>query len=94
MLEARRIADELNVDVRERYAKHVKTLVQVGEGALNEVSNILVRLRELSIQAANGSSSPADRNTIKEEFDSTGDAVESVADGLAATALDHADQFA
>ncbi|MBX3463188.1 MAG: flagellin FliC [Planctomycetes bacterium] len=46
------------------------SLVQVGEGALNEVSNILVRLRELAIQSANGSSSNADRNTIKEEFDS------------------------
>ncbi|MBM4062322.1 MAG: flagellin FliC [Planctomycetes bacterium] len=46
------------------------SLVQVGEGALNEVSNILVRLRELSIQSANGSSSTADKNTIKEEFDS------------------------
>jgi flagellin len=46
------------------------SLVQVGEGALNEVSNILVRLRELAIQSANGSSSNQDRNTIKEEFTS------------------------
>ncbi len=46
------------------------SLVQVGEGALNEVSNILVRLRELAIQSANGSTSSADKNTIKEEFDS------------------------
>ena len=44
--------------------------MQVGEGALNEVSNILVRLRELAIQSANGASSNQDRNTIKEEFDS------------------------
>ena len=46
------------------------SLVQVGEGALNEVSNILVRLRELAIQSANGSSSPADKDTISEEFGS------------------------
>ena len=46
------------------------SLVQVGEGALNEVSNILVRLRELSIQAANGSTSLLDRDTINEEFQS------------------------
>ena len=46
------------------------SLVTVGEGALNEVSNILVRLRELTIQAANGSSSTADKNTINEEFQS------------------------
>ncbi|MFT6082753.1 MAG: flagellin [Planctomycetota bacterium] len=46
------------------------SLVQVGEGALNEVSNILVRLRELAIQSANGSSSTADKDTIAEEFGS------------------------
>lgn len=46
------------------------SLVQTGEGALNEVSNILIRLRELSIQSANGSTSNADRNTIQEEFSS------------------------
>jgi len=46
------------------------SLVQVGEGALNEVSNILVRLRELAIQSANGSASTADKETIKEEFSS------------------------
>jgi len=43
------------------------SLVQVGEGALNEVSSILVRLRELSIQAANGATSNQDRNTINQE---------------------------
>ena len=46
------------------------SLVQVGEGALNEVSNILIRLRELAVQAANGSSSTDDKDTIQEEFES------------------------
>ena len=46
------------------------SLVQTAEGALNEVSNILTRLRELSIQSANGSVSPADKNTLDEEFQS------------------------
>ena len=53
-----------------RNAQDGISLTQTGEGALNEVSNILVRLRELAIQSANGSSSTADKNTIKEEFDS------------------------
>lgn len=44
------------------------SLVQVGEGALNEVSNMLTRLRVLTVQAANGSTSAEDRNTIQEEF--------------------------
>ena len=44
------------------------SLVQTGEGALNEVSAILVRLRELAIQSANGSVSGQDKNTLNEEF--------------------------
>jgi flagellin len=54
----------------QRNANDGISLVQVGEGALNEVSNILVRLRELTIQSANGSTSNSDRTTIKQEFDS------------------------
>jgi flagellin len=69
------ISERLRAQVRSlsqasRNANDGISLVQVGEGALNEVSNILVRLRELTIQAANGSSSSADKDTIKEEFDS------------------------
>ena len=44
------------------------SLTQTGEGALNEVSAILIRLRELSIQAANGSVSALDRQTLNAEF--------------------------
>lgn len=43
------------------------SLTQTGEGALHEVSNMLIRLRELSVQAANGSISDQDRNTLQEE---------------------------
>ena len=69
------ISERLRSQVRSlaqasRNANDGISLVQVGEGALNEVSNILVRLRELAIQSANGASSNQDRNTIKEEFDS------------------------
>ncbi|MCA8952765.1 MAG: flagellin FliC [Planctomycetes bacterium] len=69
------ISERLRSQVRSlnqasRNANDGISLVQVGEGALNEVSNILVRLRELTIQAANGSSSTDDKNTISEEFDS------------------------
>jgi flagellin len=69
------ISERLRSQVRSlsqasRNANDGISLVQVGEGALNEVSNILVRLRELAIQSASGSSSTADKNTIREEFDS------------------------
>ena len=52
----------------QRNANDAISLVQVGEGALNEVSNMLTRLRELTIQSANGTTSGTDRNTLHEEF--------------------------
>ncbi|MEZ5966221.1 MAG: flagellin [Planctomycetota bacterium] len=55
------------------------SLVQVGEGALNEVSNIMVRLRELSIQSANGATSANDRDTLQEEFRSLVNEIDRIA---------------
>jgi len=51
-----------------RNANDAISMVQVGEGALNEVSNILTRLRVLAMQSANGSTSATDKDTIQEEF--------------------------
>jgi len=51
-----------------RNAQDAISLTQTGEGALNEVSNILIRMRELSIQANNGTVSSNDRDTINQEF--------------------------
>jgi flagellin len=69
------ISERLRSQVRsmqqaQRNANDGISMVQVGEGALNEVSNILIRLRELAVQSANGSSSNQDRETIQEEFGS------------------------
>ena len=44
------------------------SLVQTAEGALNEVSNILSRMRELSVQASNGTMSATDQATTDVEF--------------------------
>ncbi|MEO6597666.1 MAG: flagellin [Planctomycetota bacterium] len=51
-----------------RNAQDGISLTQTGEGALNEVSSILIRMRELSIQASNGTVSGADRITLHQEF--------------------------
>ncbi len=51
-----------------RNAQDGISMTQTGEGALNEVSNIMIRLRELSIQAANGTVSGRDRDTLQQEF--------------------------
>ena len=44
------------------------SLAQTAEGALNEISSILNRMRELSMQAANGTLSSQDRGTLNVEF--------------------------
>ncbi|MDD5659889.1 MAG: flagellin [Actinomycetota bacterium] len=43
------------------------SLIQTAEGALQEASSILVRIRELAVQAANGSITDADRQNISAE---------------------------
>ena len=55
------------------------SLVQTAEGALNEVSNILNRMRELSVQAANGTLSTADRATVNTEVIALQSEVERIA---------------
>jgi len=45
------------------------SLAQTSEGALNEVGNMLSRMRELATQAANGSQSSTARTTLDTEMD-------------------------
>lgn len=45
------------------------SLVQVSEGGYDEVSNTLIRLRELAVQSANGTISANDRGAIDTEYD-------------------------
>ena len=69
------ISERLRSQVRsleqaKRNANDGISFVQTAEGALNEVSSILTRLRELSIQASNGTVSNTDKDTLDEEFQS------------------------
>ena len=45
------------------------SLVQTAEGTLNEVHSMLQRMRELSVQASNGSYSEGDLTQIQQEID-------------------------
>lgn len=45
------------------------SVLRIADGALNEVSSILQRVRELSVQAANGTNSYDDRMSIQAEID-------------------------
>ena len=62
-----------------RNAQDGVSLTQTSEGALNEVSNMLIRMRELSIQANNGTVSSNDRNTLNREFRDLIDEIDRIA---------------
>ena len=61
-------ADIRSISQAQRNANDGISLLQVGEGALNEVSSILIRQRELAIQSANGTLGTAERTTLDNEF--------------------------
>jgi flagellin len=56
----------MNVAIRN--AGDAISMSQVAEGALHEVSEVLQRMRELAVQAANGSYSGADRVSLNQEI--------------------------
>ncbi|MFT9456448.1 MAG: flagellin [Liquorilactobacillus hordei] len=53
-----------------RNAQDGISLIQTAEGALNETHSILGRMRDLSVQSANGTLSSDDRDAIQKEFGS------------------------
>ena len=57
------------LDQAEANAADGISVVQIADGALNEVSSILQRIRELSVQAANGINSYNDRKSMQDEVD-------------------------
>lgn len=68
------ISEALRSDIRAlrqavRNANDGISLINVAEGALNEQSSILIRLRELSSQASTGTVGSVERQTVQLEFD-------------------------
>lgn len=55
------------LDQSSRNAQDGISLIQTAEGALNETHSILQRMRELAVQAANGTSTNGDKQTIQDE---------------------------
>ncbi len=69
------ISERLRAQIRSldqagRNANQGVSLLQTAEGALGEVSNLLIRLRELAVQSANGTTSTQDQETLDAEFQS------------------------
>jgi len=67
------ISESLKAQVRtltvnERNAGDAISMAQTAEGALGEISNIILRMRELATQGANGALQSSDRAFIQTEF--------------------------
>ncbi|GIN56167.1 flagellin [Lederbergia ruris] len=64
----------------ERNALDAVSLIQTAEGALNETHSILQRMRELSVQAANGTLDDSDREAVQLEIDQLINEVDRIAE--------------
>jgi flagellin len=78
------ISQNLSAEVRglkqaQRNANDGVSFVQTAEGALNEVSNILIRLRELGVQASSDTIGDAERALIEREFSSMKEEIDRIA---------------
>ena len=63
----------------QRNASDGISLIQVAEGGLGEIQNILVRLRELGVQAASDTIGGQERNYLNEEFQALKEEVDRIA---------------
>ncbi len=71
------IATRLNAQSRGmavamRNTQNGTSMLQVAEGAMNEVTNIVLRMKDLATEAANGSSTAADKTAMNTEFTELG----------------------
>jgi flagellin len=78
------ISENLRAQIRgyrqaRRNAQDGISLVQVTEGGLNEISNMLIRLRELSIQAASDTIGDTERQFVDREFQSMKQEIDRIA---------------
>tara|TARA_B100000749_G_scaffold280894_2_gene280564 strand:+ start:59778 stop:60623 length:846 start_codon:yes stop_codon:yes gene_type:complete len=79
------ISENLKAQIRglkqaSRNAQDGVSLIQVAEGGLNEISSILIRLRELSVQAASDTIGPVERQFLNVEYDQLVSEIDRIAD--------------
>ena len=73
-------AQSRGLDVAMRNANDGISIAQTAEGAMNESTSILQRMRDLSLQSANGSNSLSEREAINEEVSALQDELNRIAE--------------
>lgn len=70
------------LDQASRNAQDGISLVQTAEGGLAEVNNMIQRIRELTVQAANDTNQAEDRDKLQNEIDQLVDEIRSMGDKI------------
>ena len=73
-------AQSRGLDVAMRNANDGISIAQTAEGAMNESTSILQRMRDLSLQSANGTNSDSERVAINEEVTALQDELNRIAE--------------
>jgi flagellin len=76
-------SQESGLEVAQRNADVASSFIQTAEGSLNEQNNILIRQRELAVQAASDTNSDVERGFINKEFKQLGDELDRIAQSTA-----------
>ncbi|TWU69284.1 flagellin [Shewanella algae] len=82
------ISNRLNSQVRGlevgmRNANDAISIAQIAEGAMQEQTNMLQRMRDLAIQSENGANSTADLQALKDEMDQLRDEITAIGNSTA-----------
>ena len=78
------ISEKLKAQIRglgqaERNANDGISLVQTAEGAMDEISAMLIRMRELAVQSANGTTATEQKGFLANEFNELSDEITRIA---------------
>lgn len=81
------ISESLRAQIRgigqaERNAQDGISLVQVAEGGMLEISNILIRMRELAVQASSDTVGPKERGFLDGEFQQLMEEIDRIANSI------------
>ena len=68
------------LDTAIRNANDAISMVNTAEGALDEITNMLQRMRELAVQAGTGTTNSTDRSYLNAEFTALRSEIDRIAD--------------
>ena len=84
-ISARMTSQIRGLDQAVRNANDAVSMVNTAEGALDEITDMLQRIRELAVQAGTGTTSSSDRTYLHKEFDALLSEIDRIADNTHGT---------